>query len=391
MKKITCEICESTDLVKQDGVFVCQNCGCKYSVEDIKKMMNAEISNISDTATVDRTLQIENIMKNADITFASANYIEAVKLYSEAMNIDPENPHAIMYRAISSAWQSTVNNCRIVEIDRAAKKALSLKHMQVGDSKEYFDFCADATLKIAHLLNAISQMYINFYNKAKPTPLTLTGAVATSRVSLSVQNTMEAGTNNCCTVNRNIVTYALENVQDFRFSTDAYWNILEQMMKNNQVYRKNARMESTAEDQYMIDHISQIYSEAKPDIDKERESAKQGYWAEHPEEREQLESKKNLAVKRRDALAQQENEHPHIVEQRQLETAILQLEHEIKSLGIFKIKEKKTKQSEIESLKRRKVEIDDAANLLTTNIRKEIQEINAEIDAIDIELNKDRR
>ncbi len=39
MKKIVCEICESTDFVKDDGLFVCQGCGCKYSAEEAKKMM----------------------------------------------------------------------------------------------------------------------------------------------------------------------------------------------------------------------------------------------------------------------------------------------------------------------------------------------------------------
>ncbi|MBR5231844.1 MAG: TFIIB-type zinc finger domain-containing protein [Clostridia bacterium] len=39
MKKIVCEMCESTEFVKEDGLFVCQGCGCKYSSEDAKKMM----------------------------------------------------------------------------------------------------------------------------------------------------------------------------------------------------------------------------------------------------------------------------------------------------------------------------------------------------------------
>ena len=29
MKRLTCEMCGGTDLIKQDGVFVCQNCGKK--------------------------------------------------------------------------------------------------------------------------------------------------------------------------------------------------------------------------------------------------------------------------------------------------------------------------------------------------------------------------
>ena len=39
MKQLTCEMCGGTDLLKQDGVFVCQSCGTKYSVEEAKKLM----------------------------------------------------------------------------------------------------------------------------------------------------------------------------------------------------------------------------------------------------------------------------------------------------------------------------------------------------------------
>ena len=37
MKKLVCEMCGSSDMVKQDGMFVCQTCGVKYSLEEAKK------------------------------------------------------------------------------------------------------------------------------------------------------------------------------------------------------------------------------------------------------------------------------------------------------------------------------------------------------------------
>lgn len=39
MKAMVCEMCGSQDLVKQDGMFVCQNCGTKYSVEEAKNCL----------------------------------------------------------------------------------------------------------------------------------------------------------------------------------------------------------------------------------------------------------------------------------------------------------------------------------------------------------------
>ena len=40
MAKIACEMCKSTEFLKQEGVFICQSCGLKYSAEEIKKMMS---------------------------------------------------------------------------------------------------------------------------------------------------------------------------------------------------------------------------------------------------------------------------------------------------------------------------------------------------------------
>ena len=37
MKALTCEMCGSTNLIKEGGVYVCQSCGTKYSVEEAKK------------------------------------------------------------------------------------------------------------------------------------------------------------------------------------------------------------------------------------------------------------------------------------------------------------------------------------------------------------------
>ncbi len=36
---LTCELCGGTDFVKSEGLFVCQGCGCKYTVEEARKVM----------------------------------------------------------------------------------------------------------------------------------------------------------------------------------------------------------------------------------------------------------------------------------------------------------------------------------------------------------------
>lgn len=50
MKALTCEICGSTDIIKQNGVYACQRCGTKYSAEEIKKMMGINDENAQHNA-----------------------------------------------------------------------------------------------------------------------------------------------------------------------------------------------------------------------------------------------------------------------------------------------------------------------------------------------------
>lgn len=62
MKQLTCEMCGSTDLMKQDGVFVCQTCGTKYSVEEAKKMMvEGTVDVTGSTVKVDTSGELDNL------------------------------------------------------------------------------------------------------------------------------------------------------------------------------------------------------------------------------------------------------------------------------------------------------------------------------------------
>ena len=62
MKQLTCEMCGSTDLLKQEGVFVCQTCGMKYSVEDAKRMMIEGTVDVQGTVKVDNSAFVEKYL-----------------------------------------------------------------------------------------------------------------------------------------------------------------------------------------------------------------------------------------------------------------------------------------------------------------------------------------
>ena len=59
MKAIKCEMCGSNDVVKQDGLFVCQNCGTKYSVEEARKLMIEGTVDVKGTVKVDTSDELQ--------------------------------------------------------------------------------------------------------------------------------------------------------------------------------------------------------------------------------------------------------------------------------------------------------------------------------------------
>jgi len=98
MKQLTCEMCGSTDLLKQDGVFVCQTCGMKYSVEEAKKMM------IEGTVIIDRTDEIKKLITRAKIEIDNKQNKNAKNILDEALKKDPQNGeiHYLIYFCTSS-------------------------------------------------------------------------------------------------------------------------------------------------------------------------------------------------------------------------------------------------------------------------------------------------
>ena len=124
MKQLTCEMCGSTDLLKQDGVFVCQSCGCKYSVEEAKKMMIEGVVEVSGTVKVDNSDQVTNFLIMANSAYMAGNNKEAEDYCNKIIEIDPHNAEAWLLKGIAATWQSTIANPRTDEFLKCYEKAL---------------------------------------------------------------------------------------------------------------------------------------------------------------------------------------------------------------------------------------------------------------------------
>lgn len=125
MKQLTCEMCGSTELMKQDGVFVCQTCGTKYSVEEAKKMMVEGTVEVAGTVKVDDSAKIANYYTMAESAYDASNQKEAESYCNKIIEVDPNNYKAWLLKGRAAGWQSTLANIRVEESVNCFNKAIS--------------------------------------------------------------------------------------------------------------------------------------------------------------------------------------------------------------------------------------------------------------------------
>ena len=103
MKQLTCEMCGSTDLIKNEGVFVCQSCGCKYSLEEAKRMMTEGIVEVQGAVAVNKNAELENYLQMAGNAEKTMKWRYMDIFADKALLIDPEHPLAWFYKGTATA------------------------------------------------------------------------------------------------------------------------------------------------------------------------------------------------------------------------------------------------------------------------------------------------
>jgi len=103
MQAIKCELCGSSDIMKQNGFFQCQNCGTKYSLEEARNLIGV--------VKIDKSDDIENLFTLARRCFEEKNYTESEKYYELVMREVPNNWVALFYQAYCHAYSTCSVNC----------------------------------------------------------------------------------------------------------------------------------------------------------------------------------------------------------------------------------------------------------------------------------------
>ena len=106
-------MCGSQDLVKQNGFYVCQNCGTKYDPEEAKKLM-VEVAGTVDvsgsTVQIDNSSFVEKYLQNARRARDKEDWDETEKYYNLVEQNEPSNVEAIFYSSFAKAKKTLMED-----------------------------------------------------------------------------------------------------------------------------------------------------------------------------------------------------------------------------------------------------------------------------------------
>lgn len=118
MKQLTCEMCGSTNFIKREGVFVCKKCGCEYSIEEAKKIMEEVAVTENSTNAVDNaiatTINLDNLLDRAAKFINEKNWKKANEYCEKVLDMDPQNSRAAKLQKESNLLRRKANNKKTV-------------------------------------------------------------------------------------------------------------------------------------------------------------------------------------------------------------------------------------------------------------------------------------
>lgn len=129
MQAIKCEMCGGNDIIKQDGLYVCQHCGTKYSIEEAKKLMSGV------KVVIDNSGSVQNYLTLAQNALEAENFKEAENYSNKIIEINPNITEAWFIKGEAAGWQSTVANKRFQEACTCFKKYLDIDNSDDNKAK----------------------------------------------------------------------------------------------------------------------------------------------------------------------------------------------------------------------------------------------------------------
>lgn len=368
MKQLTCEMCGSTDIMKQDGVFVCQVCGCKYSVEEARKMMIEGTVEVQGTVKVDNSAYVQKYLANARRAREKEDWEETEKYYNMVEQNAPDNIEAIFYSSYGKAKATLVDGdiYKRQAAFKVLKNCISVidEHYKIEEAEENRKAIEDMAKDLVRMFlsNFVFTEWKNGYGV-----VTKTNKNETYELFAQLLMQFRESILNIAKVDDHAYLHeSLKLTYGAILVLDGAWN------------------------QNFISRVQGWQKEADANIEKIRGKMIEAYWKEHADEKQQLESEKQELNEKIQWLQNQIENLPETKEILSLEKEITDINEKKSALGLFKVKEKKTLQEQIDRLEKQVTETKERKNIAAKPFVEKVGSIENRIKEIDAELTKDR-
>ena len=167
---LVCDLCGGSDILKQDGVFVCQTCGTKYTIEEARKMMGAS----SPVPAVTQSNQHESLLTLARSSFDSKNYKQAEEFCNQVIALDAKNYEAWKLKGEAINYQINAKNPRILEVYNCIMTAF-----RVLDDAQKREKGADVLSSLKTCLEGEIKYWLDQFEADRPTQASLQKVIST--------------------------------------------------------------------------------------------------------------------------------------------------------------------------------------------------------------------
>ena len=470
MKKLVCEMCGSNDLLKQDGVFVCQGCGCKYSVEEARKMMMEDGGTGGPASAPAAPVpgvnqgQIDNYLGMAKSALEGSNNEEAENYANKIIEMDPQNWQAWSIKGTAAGWQTTGRNNRYGESVVAWIKALTYV-----PEEERSDLRIELMVSAQQIGAAIVQMHGNHFvdyrsednkldvlNSAQNVKEQLqmlkeqTGEEFytndfSTRLGRIINGAAVGGSNNAdeefgpedlnrgkyewdrytqssdrCltlldrafqlsyddelnfTISKNyvVIATAVRDSCSYKFVPNAYTDGSYQVDYTFTEAAKKSRTNTINTWQKRIDWYDPAHRKAHMEAvlgrceaartSFEEDAAREQYWSEHAQEKAALEEERGTLTRQADELEADLAADPAYEERKRKQEAIDNLSQQKQGLGLFKGKEKKAIQEQIDQIQGELGQVNSRISQMEEACSQKLQPLRSRATEIGEELTRSR-
>ena len=402
MKQLVCEMCGGTDLVKDGGVFVCQTCGCKYSIEEARKMMVEGTVEVAGTVKIDNSAQIQNFLDLSKNAYESGNGQSAFDYANKALEIAPQNSRAWIAKMKAIEYMGTFGDLKMMEVIEAGKNAVTYAPEDQKKEITLEVYTYELTRALSLLKLAMTKMRdtedVKSTFKRFALISVLTAGKNTLQVDSKVVNLYDNVANEAMATVllvpdevmadfSSLAKLAGECAKQYQYETDALierYKIYGATLLDSALKTRNEKKKSVEEKAKRAEALA-IEKE-----EKERAERIEAYWNDHSDEKADLDAKKSAADAAIKALSDEMDQIPELSQKKEFDAKIASLEQQMSSLGLFKGKEKKALQSEIDTIRADLKPVEAVITEKRKAIQAKIDEQAKIIKDVEAELNKDR-